>query len=260
MRVMGCFLILWGMIIATDLLGWYGLYGSQEWSFGGSWYLGIWMWLWIESYVYTAKLQSLRLVSLNQLQRRGLELVKVVSFFCSTTQTYNIYIIGNTQGLAMVIGKNEKSWCVSWLVRLYGRTVIEFVPVIFVFWSHGLGIEWKIEVCINTMCSIIGKDMEFLAFVLWSCFAAHNNLIALLPMWLSGQAYVQVRQWINNGVLRCWLWGSWESVVLDVLLIGTEVRIFKTDSNKRRIWMDDHKGPLHAHMLMARWSNFFYFK
>ncbi|KAF3560183.1 hypothetical protein F2Q69_00017035 [Brassica cretica] len=97
----------------TVLLGCFELYGSQDRKNGVTWYFGTWMRLRIESYVHAAKCQFLLLVSLNQLQTRGLELVKVFSFFFMATQTCNISIVGNTHGLLMVLKRNEKSWCVS---------------------------------------------------------------------------------------------------------------------------------------------------
>uniref|UniRef100_A0A0D3E1J9 Uncharacterized protein n=1 Tax=Brassica oleracea var. oleracea TaxID=109376 RepID=A0A0D3E1J9_BRAOL len=112
------FLILWIMITDAVLLGCFGLYGSQDRKNGVTWYFGTWMGLRIESYAHAAKCQSLQLVSLNQLQTRGLELVKVLSFFFMATQTCNISMVGNIYGLLMVLRRNEKSWCVSCLVRI----------------------------------------------------------------------------------------------------------------------------------------------
>ena len=172
---MSCALILWIILIDAVLLRCFGLYGSQDRKNGVTWYFGTWMRLRIESYVHAAKCQSLRLVSLNQLQTRGLELVKVLSFFFMATQTCNISMVGNIYGLLMVLRRNEKSWCVSCLVRISGRINIGFFPMMFGFWCHGLKMDWKIEICINNTHIINRKIMKLLAYFLWSCFTAPSK-------------------------------------------------------------------------------------
>ncbi|WZZ43761.1 hypothetical protein YC2023_040020 [Brassica napus] len=136
-RRMSCALILWIILIDAVLLRCFGLYGSQDQKEGVTWSLGIWMWLRTVLYGLAAQTQSLWLVSLNQLQKRDLEL-----------------------GLVIVLEMKENQWCRTYVNGFMGiscRRYTGFVPINFVSWCHGL----EIEICIKNGHVNQRKGMAF---------------------------------------------------------------------------------------------------
>lgn len=134
---MSCALILWIILIDAVLLRCFGLYGSQDQKEGVTWSLGIWMWLRTVLYGLAAQTQSLWLVSLNQLQKRDLEL-----------------------GLVIVLEMKENQWCRTYVNGFMGiscRRYTGFVPINFVSWCHGL----EIEICIKNGHVNQRKGMAF---------------------------------------------------------------------------------------------------
>lgn len=139
-RRMSCALILWIILIDAVLLRCFGLYGSQDQKEGVTWSLGIWMWLRTVLYGLAAQTQSLWLVSLNQLQKRDLEL-----------------------GLVIVLEMKENQWCRTYVNGFMGiscRRYTGFVPINFVSWCHGL----EIEICIKMDTLIREKAWHFLNY------------------------------------------------------------------------------------------------